>query len=114
MQCEAIIHFHDDLRANYPAILPIYTTQWYSHGTLHHIGSITHAYNITITVGVNSFTIYDVRLGSSSTSPTTSGRVEVLTQRGWMPVCGYSWDSAESRVLCRQLGYAYSFYSKKH
>ena len=64
--------------------------------------------------GVNGFTIYDTRLGSSSTSPTTSGRVEVLTQRGWMPVCDsyYSWDSSESRVLCRQLGYTYSSYGE--
>ena len=58
--------------------------------------------------GVHSFTIYDTRLGSSSTSPRTSGRVEVLTQRGWMPVCASSWGFSESRVLCRQLGYTYS------
>ena len=63
--------------------------------------------------GVYSFTIYDTRLGSNSTSPTTSGRVEVFTQRGWMPVCDYySWGSSESRVLCRQLGYGYSSYSE--
>ena len=61
-------------------------------------------------IGVNSFTIYDTRLGSSSTSPATLGRVEVLTQRGWMPVCASSWANSESRVLCRQLGYTYSFY----
>ena len=63
-------------------------------------------------IGVHSFTIYDARLGSSSTSPTTSGRVEVLTQRGWMPACAYSWRSSESRVLCHQLGYTYSSYSE--
>ena len=62
--------------------------------------------------GVHSFTIYDTRLGSSSTSPATSGRVEVLTQRGWMPVCANSWAFSESRVLCRQLGYSYFFYSE--
>ena len=62
--------------------------------------------------GVKSFTIYDTRLGSSSTSPRASGRVEVLTQRGWMPVCAYSWDTSESRVLCHQLGYTYSSYSE--
>ena len=61
---------------------------------------------------VNGFTIYDTRLGSSSTSPRTSGRVEVLTQRGWLPVCANSWDAFESRVLCRQLGYSYSSYSE--
>ena len=65
--------------------------------------------------GVNGFTIYDTRLGSSSTSPTTSGRVEVLTQRGsWMPVCASSWGSSESRVICRQLGYVYSSYSENN
>ena len=64
-------------------------------------------------IGVNGFTIYDTRLGSSSTSPATSGRVEVLTQRGWMPVCAPNWGSAESRVLCHQLGYVYSTYGEK-
>ena len=64
--------------------------------------------------GVNGFTIYDTRLGSSSTSSTTSGRVEILTQRGWMPVCeSYSsWGFSESIVLCRQLGYTYSSYGE--
>ena len=64
-------------------------------------------------IGVNSFTIYDARLGSSLTSRAASGRVEVLTQRGWMPVCAYSWDASDSGVLCRQLGYDYSSYSEK-
>ena len=64
-------------------------------------------------IGVNSFIIYDFRLGNSSTSPATSGRVEILTYRGWMPICASSWDSSDSRVLCRQLGYSYSTYSKK-
>ena len=64
-------------------------------------------------IGVNCFTIYDTRLGSSSTSPAISGRVEVLTQPGWMPVCSPNWDSAESRVLCHQFGYIYSSHSKE-
>ena len=66
-----------------------------------------------IITGVNGFTIYNARLGSSSTSRAASGRVEVLTQRGWMPVCAYSWDASDSSVLCRQLGYDYSTYSEK-
>ena len=65
-----------------------------------------------ICIGVNSYTIYDIRLGSSSTTPATSGRVEVLTFRGWMPICAPSWGTSESRVFCRQLGYNYSSYSE--
>ena len=71
-----------------------------------------HHYNC-IGPGVNGFTIYDTRLGSSSTSRAASGRVEVLTQRGWTPVCASNWGSAESRVLCHQLGYVYSSHSEK-
>ena len=63
-------------------------------------------------IGVNSFTIYDIRLGSSSTSPARSGRVDVLTQRGWLPLCSSNWGTSESIVLCRQLGYVYSSYSE--
>ena len=66
---------------------------------------------VYIIIGVNSFTIYDTRLGSGSA--VYQGRVEVLTYRGWLPVCAYSWGSSESRVLCRQLGYDYSTYSEK-
>ena len=72
--------------------------------------SIPTAFDLHI--GVNSYTIYDIRLGSSSTTPATSGRVEVLTFRGWMPICAPSWGTSESRVFCRQLGYNYSSYSE--
>ena len=57
-------------------------------------------------LGVNTFTIYDARLGSGSA--TYSGRVEVLTSLGWLPVCNRytgSWGAQESEVLCNQLGY---------
>ena len=64
-------------------------------------------------IGVNAFAIYDTRLGSNSTSRAASGRVEVLTQHGWTPLCSYNWGTAESRVLCRQLGYDYSGHSKE-
>ena len=59
-------------------------------------------YNNVI-IGVDTFIIYDARLGSGSA--TFSGRVEVLTSLGWLPVCTHSWGTEESRVLCRQLGY---------
>lgn len=61
---------------------------------------------IIMLLGVNTFTIYDARLGSGSA--TYSGRVEVLTSLGWLPVCSRytsSWGPEESGVLCRQLGY---------
>ena len=65
--------------------------------------------NICIATDVNGITrIYDARLNGSSIH---QGTVEVLTYRGWLPVCErytYSWGTAESRVLCRQLGYDYS------
>ena len=60
--------------------------------------------NLYIIAAVHSITIYDARLTGGSAA--YQGTVEVLTHRGWLPVCSYSWDSyAESRVLCRQLGY---------
>ena len=53
------------------------------------------------TIGVYGITINDARLTGGN-----QGTVEVLTQRGWLPVCSSSWSSSqESRVLCRQLGY---------
>ena len=70
-----------------------------------------HDHVIVYIIGVNSFTIYDTRLGSGLAA--YQGRVEVLTYRGWQPVCASNWGVSESRVLCRQLGYDYSTYSEK-
>ena len=72
--------------------------------------SVINDYNI---VGVNSFTIYDVRLGNGSA--TYQGRVEFLTYRGWLPLCDdyYYWYYSESRVICRQFGYDYVSHSEK-
>ena len=58
--------------------------------------------------GVNSNTIYDARLTNGY-----FGTVELLTYRGWRPLCRYRyWSSSRSRVLCRQYGLEYSSSSK--
>ena len=60
-----------------------------------------------MSIAVHSITIYDARLSGGST--VYQGTVEVLTYRGWLPVCNsytYTWsNSRESKVLCQQLGY---------
>ena len=79
---------------------------------LYYVTVLNHV--IIIIIGVDTFTIYDARLGSGSA--TSSGRVEVLTSLGWLPVCDIdsrTWDPQESEVLCHQLGYRnYSSYSE--
>ena len=66
---------------------------------VHSITIIIDLHNMYI--AVQSITIYDARLTEGS-----AGTVEVLTHRGWLPVCSSWWSGDdESRVLCRQLGY---------
>ena len=59
--------------------------------------------------GVSSNTIYDARLTNGY-----YGTVEVLTYRGWQPLCRYYyyWSSSQSRVLCHQYGLEDSSSSK--
>ena len=56
---------------------------------------------------VQSVTINAARLGAAEDYQGT-GAVEVfmIQYNSWLPVCSTSWDdSAESQVLCRQLGF---------
>ena len=46
-----------------------------------------------------------LRLAGGSLS--NKGRVELCISGQWKTVCDNSWSSNETRVVCRQLGYAY-------
>ena len=49
----------------------------------------------------------DLRLarGSHTNTSYTSGRLEIFLNGRWGTVCDDLWDSANSDVACRQLGY---------
>ena len=56
----------------------------------------------------NQFTVSgDLRLsrGFTTSSSFTSGRLEVFVFGRWGTVCGDFWDSTNSDVACRQLGF---------
>ena len=44
--------------------------------------------------------------GSSSSTTYTSGRLEIYINGQWGTVCDDFWDSTDSDVACRQLGYS--------
>lgn len=74
---------------------------------------------MTKSSGVGSIAFDDARLVLAGVFretlfTTPQGTVEVLVaDRGWLPLCSTpSWtDAMESRVLCRQLGYNYTWIS---
>ena len=56
--------------------------------------------------------MYGITINDARLTGENHGTVEVLTQRGWLPVCSSTWSSSqESRVLCRQLGYDNPYYN---
>ncbi len=52
----------------------------------------------------------EVRLRDGSGS--NSGRVEVFLNGSWSAICIDYWSTADARVVCRQLGYNVTDYSK--
>ena len=50
----------------------------------------------------------DLRLvqGSRTSASYSSGRLEIYLNEQWGSVCNDSWDSANSDVVCHQLGYS--------
>ena len=45
-----------------------------------------------------------IRLSGGVTN--NEGRVEVLLEERWSPVCGNSWHAMDATVVCRELGYS--------
>ena len=54
----------------------------------------------------NCFVEGQIRLRGTGASSSREGRVEMCLDKVWGTVCGYGWDTADARVVCRQLGYS--------
>ena len=49
----------------------------------------------------------DLQIRLANTKSNETGRVEIFHPSfGWGTVCDYGWDDSDSRVVCRQLGFA--------
>ncbi|XP_038078847.1 deleted in malignant brain tumors 1 protein-like [Patiria miniata] len=49
---------------------------------------------------------YSLRLEGGTTE--REGKVRILQDEDWLPICGDNWDIADARVVCKQLGYHYA------
>ncbi len=65
---------------------------WCINSTVNSTGSVCNYGDVRLVNGDNQY----------------EGRVEVCISNGWQTVCDNGWDSNDARVICNQLGFAYS------
>ena len=74
-------------------------SNWYSSGSVHLTSSMCLCY-------YSSCSVASLPLRLNSSAPTSSGLVEVYSNRRWGTICGMSWDKATAQAVCNQLAFA--------
>ena len=67
--------------------------------------SDSYIYNLFIPLTAPSHGDLRLAQGTHTSNFYTYGRLEILINGTWGTVCDHLWDSTDSDVACRQLGY---------